>query len=230
MTAEDLAEFQSEWVEPVSTDYRGWKSLRNAAQQPGHRRARDAQHHGDVSARAIMRRAERWKICTMKIEAQKLAYEDLRRYVADPRFAKLPTAGLISKRLRARARRADPPPARPTARLRPGKPPATAGDTIYLSVVDRDGNIASLIQSVYLSFGSGVAVDDYGFHLQNRGGLFELDPDSPQRAGARASGRCTPSFRPSWRRATSTSASASWAARTRRRPTRSSSPIWWITA
>src|SRR4029077_15010203 len=54
-----------------------------------------------------------------------------------------------------------------------------AGDTIYLSAVDRDGNIVSLIQSVYLSFGSGILVDGYGFHLQNRAGLFEFDAESP---------------------------------------------------
>ena len=53
------------------------------------------------------------------------------------------------------------------------------GDTIYLSAVDREGNIVSLIQSLYQHFGSGVVVDDYGFALQNRGGLFELDPQHP---------------------------------------------------
>ena len=58
-------------------------------------------------------------------------------------------------------------------------PKQYAGDTIYLSVVDREGNIASLIQSVYLSFGSGVVVEGYGFHLQNRGGLFEMDAAHP---------------------------------------------------
>ena len=63
--------------------------------------------------------------------------------------------------------------------MSPGTPPRSAGDTIYLSVVDRDGNIASLIQSLYLSFGSGVLVDSMGFHLQNRGALFEMDADHP---------------------------------------------------
>jgi gamma-glutamyltranspeptidase / glutathione hydrolase len=61
----------------------------------------------------------------------------------------------------------------------PGNPKTMAGDTIYLSVVDRDGNIVSLIQSVYQHFGSGVVVDDYGFALQNRGGLFEVDATHP---------------------------------------------------
>ena len=63
--------------------------------------------------------------------------------------------------------------------MKPGNPPGGAGDTIYLAAVDREGNIASVIQSLYLSFGSGVAVDEMGFHLQNRGGLFEMDAASP---------------------------------------------------
>jgi gamma-glutamyltranspeptidase/glutathione hydrolase len=61
----------------------------------------------------------------------------------------------------------------------PGNPAAIHGDTIYLSVVDGDGNIVSLIQSLYQHFGSGVVVDDYGFALQDRGGLFEMDPQHP---------------------------------------------------
>ena len=61
-----------------------------------------------------------------------------------------------------------------------------SGNTVYLSVVDRNGNIASLIQSVYQHFGSGVVVDDYGFALQNRGGLFELDPAHPNALAAEA--------------------------------------------
>src|SRR3954467_11602757 len=61
----------------------------------------------------------------------------------------------------------------------PGKPPVIRGDTIYLSAVYAEGNIVSLIQSLYQHFGSAVVVDDYGFALQNRGGLFDLDPDLP---------------------------------------------------
>src|ERR1022692_506702 len=98
------------------------------------------------------------------------------------RCARLPTAGLISKGY-APARAALIHRDEANCAPAPGKPPAGvppgSGDTIYLSVVDRDGNIASLIQSVYLSFGSGVVVDEYGFHLQNRGALFELDAEPP---------------------------------------------------
>ena len=109
---------------------------------------------------------------------KKLAYSDLQRYIADPRFAKIPLEGLLSKEYaKERSALID----RTTARceLSPGTPPRSGGDTIYLSVVDRDGNIASLIQSLYLSFGSGVLVEGMGFHLQNRGALFEMDADHP---------------------------------------------------
>jgi gamma-glutamyltranspeptidase / glutathione hydrolase len=113
-----------------------------------------------------------------KIEAQKLAYADLQRYLGDPRFGPVPVNGLISKKYAAqRAKLIDGQKA--ACQPQPGKPLQSAGDTIYLSVVDRDGNIVSLIQSVYLSFGSGILVEGQGFHLQNRGGLFEFDPDSP---------------------------------------------------
>jgi gamma-glutamyltranspeptidase/glutathione hydrolase len=104
--------------------------------------------------------------------------------VADPRFAKAPLSGLLSKDYaRQRAGLIDGAAARREAA--PAGAPQGAGDTIYLSVVDRDGNIASLIQSVYMSFGSGVMVDGMGFHLQNRGGLFEMDPNHPNAVAPR---------------------------------------------
>jgi gamma-glutamyltranspeptidase/glutathione hydrolase len=90
----------------------------------------------------------------------------------------VPTAELISKEYAAkRAALIDRQKA--ACNVKPGNPLKSAGDTIYLSVVDRDGNIVSLIQSIYLSFGSGIVVDGYGFHLQNRAGLFDFDSESP---------------------------------------------------
>jgi len=113
-----------------------------------------------------------------QIEAQKLAYADLHRYVADMRFAQVPYRGMMSMEYaRERAKLIDPEKAR--CDVAPGKPPAIRGDTIYMSAVDAEGNIVSLIQSNYLNFGSGVVVDVYGFALQNRGGLFDLDPSVP---------------------------------------------------
>jgi gamma-glutamyltranspeptidase/glutathione hydrolase len=110
-----------------------------------------------------------------KIEAMKLAYADLERYNADPRFAKISLKGLLSKQYAAeRARLIDPK--RANCIVTYGAPPS---ETTYLTVVDRDGNIVSLIQSNYDEFGSGITVRDMGFVLQNRGALFSLDPTSP---------------------------------------------------
>jgi gamma-glutamyltranspeptidase/glutathione hydrolase len=176
MAAADLAEFQSEWVTPIATDYRGWKVYELPPNGQG------------IATLQMLNMMERFPVgeygassaeaLHTKIEAQKLAYADLQRFIADPRFAAVPVDGLLSKPYAAgRAKLIDPKRARCDAPH--GNPLNPAGDTIYLSVVDRDGNIASLIQSIYLAFGSGVAVDEFGFHLHNRGGLFVLDPQHP---------------------------------------------------
>jgi gamma-glutamyltranspeptidase/glutathione hydrolase len=111
------------------------------------------------------------------IEAKKLAYADMLVYNADPKFTKIPLRGLLSKEFaRERAKLIDS--AKANCDVKPGKAPGAGADTIYLSVVDRDGNMVSLIQSNYASveFGSGIVVDGAGFALQNRGGLFTLEP------------------------------------------------------
>jgi gamma-glutamyltranspeptidase/glutathione hydrolase len=175
MDAADLSEFQSEWVTPISTDYRGWKIYELPPNGQG------------VAALEMLNILERFPLAEhkplsadayhLKIEAQKLAYQDLRRYVADPRFAKVPLDGLLAKPYAAeRAALIDAGKARCDAA--PGNPPS-GGDTIYLSVVDKDGNIVSLIQSIYQSFGAGIVVPEMGFHLHNRGGLFDLDERHP---------------------------------------------------
>lgn len=176
LVAEDLSEFQAEWVEPISIRYRDWTIYELPPNGQG------------IAALEMLNLMERFPLgrygpqsaeaLHAKIEAQKLAYQDLRRYVADPRFAKIPMAGLLSKEYAAeRAALIDPDRARCDAQ--PGSPPWGAGDTIYLAAVDKEGNIASLIQSLYLGFGSGVVVEGMGFHLQNRGGLFDLDRKHP---------------------------------------------------
>jgi gamma-glutamyltranspeptidase / glutathione hydrolase len=176
MTAADLAEFQAEWVEPISTDYHGWKVYELPPSGQG------------IAAIEMLNLFSLFPLAGyptrgveelhVQIEAQKLAYADLNRYVADMRFAKVPVAGMLSMDYaRERANRIDREHAR--CDVPPGTPPNIRGDTIYLSVVDREGNIVSLIQSLYQHFGSGVVVDGYGFALQNRGGLFELDPQHP---------------------------------------------------
>ncbi len=175
MTSEDLAEFSSEWVEPIRTSYRGWTIHELPPNSQG------------IAALQMLNILETLPVNEWvwdssdayhhKIEAQKLAYQDLRRFLADPAHARVPLGGLLSKSYAAeRAKLIDPDKA--LCDFTHGEPPAT-GDTIYLAAIDKDGNIASLIQSIYLSFGSGVAVEGYGFHLHNRAGLFEFDEDHP---------------------------------------------------
>jgi len=174
MSAADLAEFQPEWVEPISTTYRGWTVYElppngqgmAALEMLNIMETKPPDPAGPLSTEELH----------MRIEAMKLAYADLYRYNADPRFAKVPVKGLISKEYaRQRAQLIDPTKAN-CAPL-PGSPPTS--DTTYLSVVDREGNIVSLIQSNYSAFGSGITVRGMGFVLQNRGALFSLDPASP---------------------------------------------------
>jgi gamma-glutamyltranspeptidase/glutathione hydrolase len=174
MQASDLTEFSSEWVEPISIDYRGWKIYElppngqgmAALEMLNIMAASQPDKQGPLGAVELHK----------KIEAMKLAYADLYRYNGDPRFASIPVRGLLSKEYAAqRAARIDPQKANCAAAS--GTP--AKSDTTYLAVVDRDGNIASLIQSVYDYFGSGVAVGGKGFLLQDRGALFVLDPKHP---------------------------------------------------
>jgi gamma-glutamyltranspeptidase/glutathione hydrolase len=176
MNLADLSEFESEWVEPISTDYRGWRVYELPPSGQG------------IAAIEMLNILSVFPLGTYQprgllelhtqMEAQKLAYDDLHRYVADMRFSKVPVEGMISMEYaRQRAKLIDPNQAR--CDVAPGNPWTVHGDTIYLSVVDREGNIVSLIQSLYQHFGSKVVTDDFGFALQNRGGLFEMDPAHP---------------------------------------------------
>ncbi|HKE26969.1 MAG TPA: gamma-glutamyltransferase [Bryobacteraceae bacterium] len=182
MAAADLSEFAAEWVEPLSIDYHGWKVYELPPNGQG------------VAALEMLNILSLYPLSNyaprsvdelhVQMEAQKLAYADLQRYVADPRFAQIPVTGMISMDYaRERAKLIDPEKAH--CDVTPGKPSGVSGDTIYLSVVDREGNIVSLIQSLYDHFGSGVGVDDYGFILQNRGGLFTLEAGHPNALAGR---------------------------------------------
>ena len=174
MQLEDLADFSAEWVQPVSIDYRGWKVYELPPNGQG------------MAALEMLNIMSTLQPDTggpqgtvelhKKIEAMKLAYADLYRYNADPRFAKVPLQGLLSKAY-AEQRAALINPSK--ANCNPGAGSPATSDTEYLSAVDKDGNIASLIQSNYSGFGSGVVVSGMGFPLQNRGALFVLDRTHP---------------------------------------------------
>ncbi len=175
-TAKDFSDYSSEWVEPISTTYRGWTVYELPPNVQG------------VGALEMLNIMERFDLgqfglnsagaLHIQIEAKKLAYADLIRYIADPRTASLPVAGMLSKQYAAeRSRLIDMNHA--NCMVAPGKPAPDAGDTTYLSVVDRDGNMVSLIQSNYAEFGSGLVADGTGFVLHDRGGLFSFDRSSP---------------------------------------------------
>ena len=178
-TAEDLAQYEPEWVEPISTTYHGW----TVSELPPNGQGIAALTMLNIMERFPLRD---WGHNTARtlhvgIEAKKLAYADMLKYVGDPRFSKIPVPEMLSKEFaRTRAALIGEKAA---CTVTPAELASLAGlhgaDTIYLSVVDRDGNMVSLIQSNYLGFGSGVVPAGVGFMLQNRGALFTIDPDQP---------------------------------------------------
>ncbi len=178
MTLADLADYQSEWVDPISTTYRGWTVYElppngqgiAALEMLNIMETFPLAEAGHNSARALH----------LMIEAKKLAYADMLRYDADPRFAKIPTGELKSKEY-AKERAALIDVGRANCDVSAGTPQGTDHGTTYLSVVDAEGNMVSLIQSNYASvgFGSGLAVGGAGFALQNRGGGFTLEKGHP---------------------------------------------------
>jgi gamma-glutamyltranspeptidase/glutathione hydrolase len=176
LTAADLAAYDAEWVTPISTTYRGWTVYELPPNGQG------------IAALMMLNLLEQFPVGSCGhnsaealhtlIEAKKLAYADMAQHVCDPAFHDVPVAALLSKSYAVRrAREIDPARANPT--VAPGDLPVSSGDTTYLAVVDRDGNMASLIQSVFASFGSGIVPAGAGFVLQSRGGLFTMDPRHP---------------------------------------------------
>jgi gamma-glutamyltranspeptidase / glutathione hydrolase len=174
MAASDLADFVPEWVEPISSTYRDWTIY----ELPPNGQGMAALEMLNIMETSLPSPDGPLSVMELhkKIEAMKLAYADLGKYNGDPRFAKIPVKGILSKEYaRARAKSIDPNKA--NCNVAAGIPPFS--DTTYLSVVDREGNIVSLIQSNYEAFGSGIVVRGMGFALQDRGALFSLDPASP---------------------------------------------------
>jgi gamma-glutamyltranspeptidase / glutathione hydrolase len=174
MTAEDLASYSSEWVEPLSIDYRGWRvyELPPNGQGMAALEMLNIMETSPPSPLGAFSATEMHK----RIEAMKLAYSDVHANVADPRVHDAPVDQLLSKEY-ARKRAAQIDPNRANCEVKAGDP--VGSNTTYLTIVDKDGNIASWIQSLYSSFGSRVTVEGMGFSLQNRGASFTLDPKHP---------------------------------------------------
>jgi gamma-glutamyltranspeptidase/glutathione hydrolase len=175
MSLDDLANHEASWDEPISTtyrDYRVWECPPNG-QGLTALLGLNILEGFDVAALEPLS-AERLHL---QIEALRLAFADARWYVSDPKFNNLPISELLSKSYAAERRKLIDP-AKATINQQHGAPVASS-DTVYLTVVDGEGNACSFINSNYVGFGTGIVPKGWGFTLQNRGHNFSLDPDHP---------------------------------------------------
>ena len=173
LTVEDMANHTSDWEEPISSDYRGITCWVCPPSNQG------------VAALEALNIAEGFDIAGMGsqttatyhhlIESMRVAFADAFHYVADPTRVPVPTTKLVSKDF-ARDRRALINPNQAMKTVPYGKVHG-GSDTVYISVVDGEGNACSFIYSIYSNFGSGMVVPGTGIVLHNRGSLFSLDPD-----------------------------------------------------
>ncbi|MGE0592760.1 MAG: gamma-glutamyltransferase [Vicinamibacterales bacterium] len=176
LTGADLSEYDAEWVTPLSTTYRDWTVYELPPNGQG-LAALMMLNILELSPMTSFGHNSADALHTL-VEAKKLAYADMARHVCDPEFHRVPVTSLLSKSYAAkRARAIDPN--RASADTAPGRLPSRGGDTTYLSVVDRQGNMVSLIQSNFANFGSGLVPERTGFVLQSRGGLFTMDAEHP---------------------------------------------------
>ncbi|MFQ4137357.1 gamma-glutamyltransferase [Nodosilinea sp. PGN35] len=172
LTRDDFARHRASWVEPIDTTYRGYRVCQLPPNSQG------------FTVLQMLNVLEGFNLHTvghgtadyyhLLVEATKLAFADRDRWLGDPDFTNLPLAELISKPYGDRRR------ARLSMAVAQGYPAlALGGDTVYIAVVDGEGNAVSTIQSLYFDFGAAVVPPDLGFALQNRGALFTLDPGHP---------------------------------------------------
>jgi gamma-glutamyltranspeptidase/glutathione hydrolase len=185
-TLEDFAEFEPEWVEPISTTYRGWQIYELPPNGQG------------VAALSMLNIMENFPLkdyghnsaaaLHVMIEAKKLAYADMAKYVGDPRFGPVPVNEMLSKDL-AKQRAALIDMDKAACKVLPSEIKNyldTHGrETIYMSAIDKDGNIVSLIQSNYAGYGTGLVAPGAGFSFHNRGAGFELEPGKPNSLAGR---------------------------------------------
>lgn len=181
-TLEDFSKYRAQWVEPISVDYRGWTVYEIPPNGQG------------IAALSMLNIMERFPLAEWgrnsanglhaMIEAKKLAYADMLAHVGDPDLRRVPVAEMLSKKhAEKRAAMIDPQKANCAA---PATPSFEIGpDTTYLCVADAEGNMVSLIQSIYHSFGSGLVAPGTGFALHNRGALFTLEKNHPNELAPR---------------------------------------------
>lgn len=175
MTRDDLRAHRSTWGDPISTDYRGVTVYEHPPNGQG------------LAALISLNIAEGWSLSNwawdsperihLTVEAMRLAFADARRYISDPERARVPVKGLLDKQYAADRR------ALVSAGMAMQPPsygaPLPGSDTVYLSVVDGDGNACSFINSLYYGWGSGVVAEGTGVFLQNRGANFSLEAGHP---------------------------------------------------
>jgi gamma-glutamyltranspeptidase/glutathione hydrolase len=176
LEAADLANHRSDWTEPVATTYRDTTVYEFPPPTQG------------ILALEMLNLAEGFDLRTsgpgeadtihILVEAKKIAYMDRDRYLTDPEFVNVPVSRLVSKEYAAIQRQQVHPMRGRTVEPSPTLP---QGDTIALVAIDGWGNAVTLIQSIYMGFGSGIVADGTGIVLQNRGAYFSLDPDHPNR-------------------------------------------------
>ena len=185
-TLEDFRDFQPQWVEPISMTYRGWTVYELPPNGQG------------IAALTMLNIMEQFPLgqyahnsadaLQVMIEAKKLAYADMYKYVGDPRFTPVPVKQMLSKDL-ARKRAALIKMDKAACEVVPSDVEkmldADGNSTIYLSVIDKDGNIVSLIQSNYAGYGTGMVAPGLGFSFQNRGAGFQLTPGLPNSLAGR---------------------------------------------
>ena len=179
-TREDFRDFEPEWVEPISTTYRGWTVYELPPNGQG------------IAALTMLNIMEQFPLgqyahnsadaLQVMIEAKKLAYADMYKYVGDPRFTPVPVKEMLSKEL-AKKRAAMVKMDKAACEVVPSDIEkmldAHGNSTIYLSAIDKDGNIVSLIQSNYSGYGTGMVAPGLGFSFHNRGAGFQLTPGLP---------------------------------------------------
>jgi len=175
LTLDDLARHQSQWVEPLSADFRGYRLWQIPPPGQG------------IAALQMLRILEPFPLERMGhnsaeylhhlIEAKKLAYADLEGHIADPRFMEVETADLLTDLYLDRRR--ELLDAHQAMEVTEPGDAATHSETIYLTAADEEGNMISFINSVYFAFGSGVVVPGTGFDLQNRGAGFTMEEGRP---------------------------------------------------
>jgi gamma-glutamyltranspeptidase/glutathione hydrolase len=179
-TLEDFAEFEPEWVEPITTTYRGWDIYELPPNGQG------------VAALSMLNIMENFPLkdyghnsaaaLHVMIEAKKLAYADMAKFVGDPRFGPVPVKQLLSKDL-GKQRGALIDMEKASCKVVPSDIKETleahGNETIYMSTIDKEGNIVSLIQSNYSGYGTGMVAPGAGFSFHNRGQGFDLEPGKP---------------------------------------------------